>query len=395
MQDSGALYIHVPYCKRKCNYCDFYSITELDSKKRYFDALLKEITLYSNKPPFELDTINTIYLGGGTPSLLAPEEALVLLNHIKWNFHISGRVEVSFEANPGTVLQNNLFSFLKAGFNRVTIGVQSFQDDELAVLTRIHNAEQAANAVRQARKAGFENIGIDLIFGIPGQTLNSWRQSLQYAIDLHPHHISMYSLTIEPHTPLARAIKNKQLVRCDEELEREMYLKGIDVLESAGYEQYEISNLALQGYRSRHNQKYWNGNSYLGLGPAAHSFNGIERWWNCADVEQYCQYLGKDMLPFEKKEQLSVEQKCQELLLTGLRRKEGMDLQQWASLVSGELLTAAEDIITELGGLDTRTLPFKNSRHNRLLTLVHKHLCLTRQGLLLYDSVCERLSEVI
>jgi len=174
-----------------------------------------------------------------------------------------------------------------------------------------------------------------------------------------------------------------------------MYLKGLEVLESAGYEHYEISNLALQGYRSRHNQKYWNGNPYLGLGPAAHSFNGVQRWWNCANVEQYCQYLEENVLPFEKKEQLSIEQKCQEMILLGLRRKEGIDLQQWSRLASDELLTAAEPVIKELGGLDTRTLPFKNSKHNRLLTVLHKRLCLTRQGLLLYDTICEKLAQVI
>ncbi len=390
-----ALYIHFPYCKHKCIYCDFYSITVLKSKKLFVHSLLKEIQLYKSTPPFYMNSFSTLYFGGGTPSLLSPEEFTLILNTIKTSFQLDGDAEISIEANPGTAPEKNLIAYKKAGINRLTLGVQSLHDGELKRLTRIHSSTGAVKAFHSARQAGFDNLGIDLIFGIPGQLLLSWRETLTKAVDLQPQHVSMYGLTYESGTPLTRAAEKGELSKCDEELERDMYLTGIEFLEKAGYEHYEISNFALPGARSRHNQKYWDGSFYLGFGPSAHSYDGGHRWWNAANVENYIKTLTKDQLPVEKKERLAKNQKLEELILLGLRRVEGLRLAEWKQKSKQDLLQQAERILTLLGGFETTIPPFKPSKTGKLLTICNQSLCLTREGLLLYDKICEKLLEII
>ena len=392
---SCALYIHFPFCKHKCIYCDFYSITLLRSKKQFILSLLKEIQFYHSNPPFDFNSFSTLYFGGGTPSLLTPDEFYLILKTIRTFFKLTPDVEISIEANPGTVLEQHLLAYRKAGINRMTIGVQSFNDNELKILTRIHSAKQAIKAIQSARQAGIDNIGIDLIFGIPGQSPASWRQNLEQAVDIRPRHISMYGLTYEPGTPLTKAVEKGELLKCDEELERDMYLTGIEFLENAGYEQYEISNFALPGDRSQHNQKYWDGSCYIGLGPSAHSYDGAHRWWNVADVNSYCDKLTKGHLPVEKKEILTKNHKLEELVLLGLRRVQGINLPEWKQLSKRDLLHQAENVINQIGGIDTTTLPFKSCKSGKLLTKTNQSLCLTREGLLLYDTICEKLLDII
>ncbi len=382
-----ALYIHFPFCNSKCIYCDFYSIIQLDKKPRYLNALRREIELYRQNPAFAGSQLSTLYLGGGTPSLLTMEELKHLLHWVSDGFSFAPDIEITCEANPGTLTANRLTGYRQAGVNRLSIGVQSFNDKELRQLSRIHTARDAEAALKKAGTAGFENLGIDLIFGIPYQDLNSWEFTLRKAIELSPQHLSMYGLTIESGTPLARAINEGKVTRCDEELEREMYLCGKQVLEAAGYEHYEISNFAKPGHRSRHNQRYWDGSPFLSLGPSAHSFDGSKRWWNKADLTAYCEQLEAGVLPVEGSEILADQQRMLEMIMLGLRRREGIDLAAWQELSGRSFLSDMAKVIDGLGGIDEKAKPFSESPAGKLLTLQDGKLCLTREGLLLYDSI--------
>jgi oxygen-independent coproporphyrinogen-3 oxidase len=388
-----ALYIHYPFCQSKCGYCDFYSITSREFASRYLNALQKEIDFYQQDFAFAGHCLSTLYLGGGTPSLLGIAELRQLLSGIATGFAFDEDIEITCEANPGTLTAGQLTKYRKAGVNRLSLGVQSFIDQELKILERIHSAQGATNAIGQSREAGFDNLGLDLIFGIPYQSLTSWQVSLEKATEIRPQHISMYGLTIEKGTPLACAVQEGKLAKCDEEQEREMYLMGKEMLESAGYDHYEISNFALPGFRSRHNQKYWDGSPFLSLGPSAHSFDGEKRWWNVRDVNRYCNALEQNALPIDGSEILTNEQNRLELIMLGLRRREGMSFAKWQRLTGGEFLFEKGDIIAELGGVDRETKPFSSSAADRLLTVQDGRLSLTCQGLLLYDSVCARLCQ--
>jgi len=346
-------------------------------------------------PCFLRMSSSTLYFGGGTPSLLSQDELTLILNSIHKTFELTDNAEISIEANPGTVLEKNLFGYKKVGINRITLGVQSFNESDLKTLTRIHSATEAINAIRSARQAGFDNIGIDLIFGIPGQSLKSWQETLKRTIDICPQHISMYGLTYEAGTPLTRAVEKGVLFKCEEELERDMYLTGIKFLEKAGYEHYEISNFALPAARSLHNQKYWDGSSYIGIGPSAHSYDGDNRWWNFADVNNYCTTLAKNLQPVEKKEILTDNQKIEELILLGLRRIEGINLIEWEQKTKQDLLHQAAYILNQLGRIESDLPSFQSSKTGKLFTKVNQSLCLTRQGLLLYDTICEKLLDII
>ena len=360
--NTGALYIHFPFCKKKCSYCDFYSITTLALKQRFLDSLFREIQQYQEKPVFQAFPFSTLFLGGGTPSLLNGDEMKSLIHRMLSGFSTTDDLEVTCEANPGTLSPQLLFDFLQSGVNRLSIGVQSFDNRELKALTRIHTAEEAVASIKEAKKTGFNNISIDLIFGIPNQSLGSWKKNLEKAIDLGPQHISSYCLTIEPGTPLFEFIQQGALIKCDEELEREMFLMGKEKLESAGFEHYEISNYAIPGFQCHHNLKYWDESPYLSFGPSAHSFDGFKRWWNKADIEAYCKSLEKNELPIQETEILNNQQKKLELILLGLRRRTGIPLSLWKNLSDQAFLKEADSILIKLGGVDKKVKPFESSR---------------------------------
>ena len=392
--NEAALYIHFPFCRQKCNYCDFYSITHLDHVGQYLEALKKEIELYRDNSPFGGLSFSTLFWGGGTPSLLSPTRLAEIIEHLRQGFSFTHSVEMTCEVNPGTIDRAYLSALREAGVNRLSIGVQSFIDEELRTLTRIHSARQGEQAVTMAQEAGFDNIGVDLIFGIHGQSLKSWGHTLRKAVALRPSHISAYGLTIEAGTVLAQLIESGHVPRCDEELERELYLLCKKLLNDAGYIHYEISNYALPGYECRHNRKYWDGSLYLGFGPSAHSFDGTKRWWNADDVELYSQKLGRGELPVIEEEQLSREQRLLETILLGLRRREGIDLKAWKQCAGFDLLQSTK-LLQPLGGIDSAAQPFADSASGQFFTLADHHLKLTAQGLLLYDSLFQQLSASI
>ena len=316
------LYIHIPFCQRKCSYCDFYSSTDTSQTHRFLHALSIEIRLCSDQ--ISAGPYSTLYLGGGTPSVLSVSELKFLANKIKNHFHFPENPEWSIEINPGMISPEQLRALLQAGFNRLSIGAQSFLDHELRLLERIHGAGDIHKTVEAARTAGYVNTSLDLIYGLPGQAMQHWEISIDQCLDIEPEHISMYALTWSRHTALGRAIMQGGLPVPDEDLVSDMFLQAHDRLTDAGYVHYEISNYAKPDHECRHNQQYWDGSAYLGLGPSAHSHWSRKRWWNIRSVGQYCEKLEAGEIPVEETECLSQEEIKTERIALALRTSRGM-----------------------------------------------------------------------
>lgn len=326
---SFGLYIHFPFCSKICPYCDFYVLRESERKRAAFlPYYAKELKLLSIKRPDLFgQKLKTIYFGGGTPSLFEAKQLAGLLKLIKSRFDVSANVEISLEANPNDLLDDKPKTLRPLGINRLSIGVQSLNDEELKTLGREHSAKQAEIAVQNVRESGFKNFNIDLIFGIPEQTIGTWRQTLGKAVEWQPAHISTYNLTIEERTSFYKLQQTGKLYLPPDEVCQEMYLTGIEFLEQNGYEQYEISNFARPGFQSRHNRNYWQRKSYLGLGPSAHSFSNNQRWANVRSLSLFQRKLEADELPLEFEETIDRKKALEEALLLGLRQKEGICLE--------------------------------------------------------------------
>ncbi|MCU0599046.1 MAG: radical SAM family heme chaperone HemW [Desulfobacterales bacterium] len=318
--DAG-IYIHIPFCKRKCLYCDFYSVTDLDKRFSFVRSAQTEINMID----FPMPTVDTIYLGGGTPSLLAPEDVSALLDSVRRKFSVSNDPEITIEVNPGTVNLDKLKGCRTAGVNRVNIGIQSFQDPYLKLLGRIHDAREAIACFDLAREAGFENIGIDLIYGIPGQTVRMWKADLKTAIMLSPEHISGYLLTYEAGVPLSLALEKGNIIALSEKKTVGFFEMIRRVLTDAGYIQYEISNYAKSlPSRSRHNLKYWTFAPYIGIGPSAHSFINNCRFWNVRSVDDYMTLIESGKPPRAGSERPDFRQQATEAVFLSLRCAQGI-----------------------------------------------------------------------
>jgi len=322
------LYIHVPFCVRKCRYCDFTSYPYTDEAAGvYFDALLKEIEMYGSALPECEGRLASVFIGGGTPTCLPAEKLVFILKTVRKFFHLPPGCEITVEANPGTVDRESLALLRKGGVNRLSLGAQAFQDGMLTVLGRIHTAAEVIGAVRAAREAGFENLNLDLIYGIPGQTGEGWLASLNQAANLDPEHVSVYGLQLEAGTPLEQAVSRGGLEPCSEDLELFMYQTAIDYLTGRGYEHYEISNFARSGCESVHNLTYWLNQSYLGLGPAAHSYLRGERFANESTIDDYAGSLAQGKLPVASRETETIRNEMAETMFLGLRLLKGVDLE--------------------------------------------------------------------
>ncbi len=319
----ASLYFHIPFCEKKCLYCDFYSLETAPAWEEFLSALIQEIAAYRHYGLRE--PVETLFFGGGTPSLLLPRQLERILNAVHASFSVSPNAEITLEANPGTVDCEKLREYRALGVNRLSIGVQSFRDEELRFLSRIHDRRQAFAAIADARAAGFENISLDLIFSLPGQTREQWESTLQAALALLPAHLSAYSLIVEDQTPLRRMVEAGVVTPNAEAAEAELYEAAMAILEEGGYEQYEISNYARPGFRCRHNLAYWSHRNYLGFGPSSHSFwhssdwKEARRWWNIADLRTYCGRLMEGKLPVAAGEGLAGADLINERILLGLR----------------------------------------------------------------------------
>lgn len=367
----AGLYIHIPFCTRKCIYCDFLSGTNLNQKERYLKALSLEMSLYHDF--FENNTLDTIYIGGGTPSLLTVEETGILISTLKNVFDCSNVMEMTIECNPDDMTDSWLCGIRQLGFNRLSIGIQSFNDNELKWMNRRHSAAQAEMALKKARLSGFDNISVDVIFGLPNQSIGSLSDTLNKIICLDVQHISAYSLMVEHGSKLDRLIALNKETLPSEELGAEMFTLVSETLKSAGFSRYEISNYALEGYESKHNRGYWNGIEYLGLGASACSFDGEKRWENIPHTIRYCNAIenGEDVRNIEI---LSENERFNESVFTGLRTSLGIDL----------------DFITRRFGNEKRDyieMQAKKFINENLMTKNNNRLSLTEQGVYISDSI--------
>jgi len=343
------LYIHIPFCITKCLYCDFYSLTSISAIPDFLDALFKEMEMYHNR----FNPFDTVYIGGGTPSLLSPQQLESILKRVRKNFDLISNTEITpeitIETNPADLDRSSLESMREIGINRINIGVQSFDEKILNFLGRRHSVKQAISAVEASRKARFHNIGLDLIYGVPEQDINSWLDTLKQAVAFSPEHISCYQLTLEAKTPLGIRYQAGEFSLPGEELQYEFFMKTSEFLKDAGYIHYEVSNFAKgPEHASRHNQKYWDHSPYLGLGPSAHSFQCNRRWWNHRSLDQYLAVINAGNLPFEETEILTMEQLRLEALYLGLRTKKGVSLQDFKNQYYYDLFKEKKKILSKL-----------------------------------------------
>lgn len=369
------MYIHVPFCLQKCLYCDFTSYPVNQGQvERYLEGLQREIYYYGDMLHSSDKHIATIFVGGGTPTCLMPGQLAGLLELVSRVFTVAGDAEITVEANPGTVTLASLQELRAAGFNRLSLGVQSTHPSLLKLIGRMHDFAQARQAVQFARRAGFANLNLDLIFGLPTQTAAQWRQSVYEILSLQPDHLSCYSLQLEEGTPLAAAVEQGRLAACPEERELAMYYSAIEILTAAGYRHYEISNFARPGCSCRHNLLYWHNRPYLGLGPAAHSHLMGCRWGNVEDVDQYFMLLQEGQRPILEIHQLSRREQMEETVFLGLRLLQGVSLQEFYQRFGVPL--------TEVFAQQIRQLT-----NSGLVELVSGHLKLTGKGLPLANQV--------
>ncbi len=331
----AGIYIHVPFCKTRCIYCDFFTGTDLSSKGDYVKSVCEEISL--RKSYLGDDSIKTIYFGGGTPSLFDKSDFDKIFRTINSSFDVESNAEITLEANPDDLTHEYINDLKDLPFNRISIGIQSFDDKELEFLNRRHSVDKAIEAVEQCQKLGFDNISIDLMYGLPDQTLNTWISNLEKAIDLNIQHISAYHLIYEEDTRLYQLLQQNKIHPVTEDLSVEMFNVMIDKLSAAGFIHYEISNFAKDGCISKHNSSYWLGEKYLGLGAAAHSYNGNERAWNIASIMGYIQGI-RDENPNLEIEHSDVYTRYNEYILIGLRTMWGIDLERLKLIFGEELL---------------------------------------------------------
>ncbi len=319
----AGIYIHIPFCKVKCHYCDFHFSTQLNNVDTVIEAMCKEIT--ERKHYLNHQNIKTIYLGGGTPSILSFNHLEKLIDEVKKHYDLVPDYEFTIECNPDDITLEKLNEFKQLGINRLSIGIQSFDEDQLKSLNRAHNAKEARQAVELAIATGFDNITIDLIYGLPDTDENYWRKQIEQAIDLGISHISSYCLTFEEKTVFGNWLKKGKIKALPDETSLNQFKQLCQSLEQAGYEHYEISNFALPGFVSKHNSSYWLGASYIGIGPSAHSFNGKSRQWNMANNAIYSKNINSNVTYYEV-EVLTENDRFNEYIMTRIRTKWGIEL---------------------------------------------------------------------
>jgi len=367
----AGIYVHIPFCKKLCFYCDFYHVISVNDNSAFIDALLKEASL--RKDYLESETVSTIYFGGGTPSVFSVKDLGTILNHINKLFRVEQDCEISIELNPDDVLPDYLEGLKDLNINRISMGIQSWRDSDLKMLNRRHDSAQAIKALKDTLDAGFENITIDLIYGIPGMSLKEWESNLDFSLSFDIKHLSAYHLSFEPGTVFGKMLEKGTISEIDENESVAQFNILIEKAESAGFIQYEISNFGKPGYFSIHNSNYWKQVSYLGLGPSAHSFNGYSRQWNIRDLKGYIKLInaGKS---FYESEELNSKTRFNEYIMTSLRTMWGIDLEYVEEMFEKE----GYDYIINLAG------KFKNYG---LMKQEKKSLILTNQGKLISDNI--------
>ncbi|SHJ75781.1 radical SAM family heme chaperone HemW [Tepidibacter formicigenes] len=341
------LYIHVPFCIKKCNYCDFNSFKfTKEDKENYIESLIKEINIYSKK--LKENYFSTFFIGGGTPTVLSESELKSIFENIYSGFNIKKDAEITIEANPGTLTKEKLKTLYDLGVNRLSVGLQASQQEHLDFLGRIHSYEEFEKNFNDAKDIGFKNINVDLMFSLPNQSFNDWKETLEKVVNLNPTHISAYSLIIEDETVFGNMHKKGELNILDEEIELRMYHYTKDYLKNKGYNQYEISNFSKSGYECKHNILYWKCKEYLGLGPGAHSYIEGVRYSNYCSLEKYFKRLNNDDLPIECSQKLEKKDKLEEKIFMGLRMKEGIYFKEFEEYFKIDFMKEYKDVIEKL-----------------------------------------------
>jgi len=372
----AGIYVHIPFCKKACHYCNFHFSTNLSGKNEMVRALLSEIEM--QKHYLEHQTIDTIYFGGGTPSLLDAKELKLILDAISKYYKLSSTLkEITLEANPDDISIEKIVAWQKIGINRLSIGIQSFFEEDLVFMNRGHNASQAAQCIKIAQDGGISNLSIDLIFGYPLLSDEKWRYNIDRVLEFKVPHVSCYGMTVEPKTALASFIEKGKVMPLDQDQSAKQYEYLIDHLSENGFVHYEISNFALPGFEAVHNSNYWSGRHYLGIGPSAHSYNGVSRQWNVANNAKYIQSL-QNGLRFQEIELLSRTQLINEAIMVQLRTSKGINLNQLAEQMSPN----------EVSVFQHQVEIFKAQNH---LIEQNQYLLLTKSGKLLADYLSSML----
>ena len=373
-----SIYLHIPYCKKLCYYCDFHFSVNLKTKQEFVAALCKELEL--QKDFLTTQKIETIYFGGGTPSVLSKEEIAQILHTIQNYFPISETAEITFECNPDDLNKEYLQDLFSLGINRLSIGIQSFFDDDLVTLNRRHNCQEAQNCIQLAQQVGFTNITIDLIYGLPNQTLERWKQNLEIVSQLNIQHLSAYALTVEKSTALHKFVNTGKIKIPQDEQVISHFEYLVEWSQKQGFEQYEISNFARNGMYSKHNSNYWKGIPYLGVGPSAHSFNGTHRFWNISHNQKYIQSIQEGIVPREA-EELSLSDKYNEYIMTGLRTKWGVEIEFIKTNFPNDFYCNFTELITKYISQD-------------LMKKTETHVFFTTKGFMLSDSIISELFKI-
>jgi oxygen-independent coproporphyrinogen III oxidase len=371
----AGIYFHIPFCKQACHYCDFHFSTNTRNKHELIKAIGTELALQKNY--LNGEQINTVYFGGGTPSLLSTDDLFLLFDTLNRNYTVATDAEITFEANPDDLTSEKLLALKKIGLNRLSIGIQSFSDSILKFLNRAHDSALAITTFKLARDAGFTNINLDLMYNIPGQDINLWKENISHALALNPEHISSYSLTIEEKTVFGKWASKRKLIPLDNDNSATELILLIDELENAGFQQYEVSNFAKGGYISKHNSSYWRGYNYLGIGPSAHSYNGKSRQFNINSNAAYIRSLELGHIPATE-EILTLNDKINDWILTTLRTAWGTDLKK----LRGDY---EYDLLKDHGGYVQKLIDHKYA------SLTNETLILTKSGRLLADKIASDL----
>ena len=363
--ENPGLYVHVPFCRTKCPYCDFYSVTSLPLVQSWEEGISMEIQASREG----WGVFDTLYIGGGTPSVLGERDLALVFENLSRNFRFSPDAEITVEANPDDIRPEKLKLLRSLGVTRISLGVQSLSETELRMLGRRHTAAQAESAMETIRVAGFTNLSVDLIYGLPGQNRDHWAGTLKRAAGFSPEHLSCYQLTFHEETPLGRSLAEGRVKPLDEEAQRTLFMSTAETLEKRGYIHYEVSNYARgEAFFSRHNRKYWRRVPYLGLGPGAHSFQNGRRWWNVRSVEDYHRLLFAGRAPIAGSETLTNDQERLEALFLGLRTKDGVDL------ITLRQSPGAEELLSRL-------------QQERLVEVLGSRVVPTREGLVVADGL--------
>ena len=373
----AGIYIHIPFCKQACYYCDFHFSTSLKKKDELIQALVKEIEL--RKKELQIQTIDTIYFGGGTPSLLSNEELDLLINSVNNNFQVSENPEITLEANPDDLSNQRIKALANTPINRLSIGIQSFFERDLKLMNRAHNASEARDCLSFANQY-FNNISVDLIYGIPGLSNDQWIENIETVLSYNIPHISSYALTVEPKTALETFIKKGIIKNIDDEIAQEQFNILIDKLEASGFVHYELSNFGKPNYFSKNNSAYWQGKPYLGIGPSAHSFNGNQRGWNVRNNSKYIKSIQNNELPIEI-ETLTATDKYNEYIMTGLRTMWGVSF---------------EKIESEFGENYKKYILLQSEKYinQHLLYIDDNKLLTTKKGKFLSDGIASDLFKI-